>query len=411
MPRRWWAGIDWSTGLQDVAVIDDDGALVTHLRVEETHEGVEQILRAFRDLNPRSHRFSRRQVLTAIEDGNRLLVHELRRTGQPVVVVPPAVTARYRGRRGAAVSKSDRGDAILLADIIRQNPDQRRTMPHPSDEATAIAVMARSQSASATTARKQMLRLRSHLSAYFPAAAEAWADRDQGLRRPEARAVLALAPTPELAANLPASTIREALAGAGRFRLLEDESWRLRELFVQPRLRVDPATEGAMGHRTRLMLAQMSTACDHADELAQAADVAFAAHPHYPVYRSFPSCGPLIAARVFAELGDDLQRFPTARGLRAYAGTAPITWSSGTSHAVTHRQVCNRALKTTVHHWSFGAITRSPGFRALYDARRDHGDGYAAALRHVGGRLLSGLHHCLRTGQLYKEEEMFRNGN
>lgn len=69
--------------------------------------------------------------------------------------------------------------------------------------------------------------------------------------------------------------------------------------------------------------------------------------------------------------------------------------------------MCNRALKATVHQWSFGALTRSPGCRALYDARRERGDGYAAALRHVGNRLLSGLHHCVRTGRLYQEHAMF----
>ncbi|MEV0446284.1 hypothetical protein AB0I46_46070 [Streptomyces spectabilis] len=32
-------------------------------------------------------------------------------------------------------------------------------------------------------------------------------------------------------------------------------------------------------------------------------DAAFALHPHYPIYRSFPACGPVIAARFFSELG------------------------------------------------------------------------------------------------------------
>jgi hypothetical protein len=72
-----------------------------------------------------------------------------------------------------------------------------------------------------------------------------------------------------------------------------------------------------------------------------------------------------------------------------------------------HRKVCNRALKAAAHQWSFGSLTRSPGCRSLYDARREHGDGYAAALRHVRNRLLSGLHHCVRTDQLYQEEAMF----
>jgi transposase len=407
--RRWWGGIDWSWGLQDFVIIDDEGAVVTHLRVEESREGVEQILSALRALNPTSHRFSRRQVPLAIEDGGRLLVAELQRRRQPVVVIPPAVTSRYRGRHGAAVSKSDRGDAALLADIVRQNPGRRSFLPENSDQAAAIAVLARAQASSTQAARSIMLRLRSHLGLYFPAAVEAWSGMQHGLRRPEARAVLSLAPTPRQAAALSKRRLHDTLAAAGRTRLLDDEAARLRDLFalLRLRLRQRPETEQAMGERTRFHLAELSLACDNAERLEDLADTLFAAHPHHRLYRSFPACGPLLAARLFAEIGDAPDRFPTGRQLRAYAGTAPITWSSGSSHTVVHRTVCNRALKTAVHQWAFGTLTRSPGCRALYDARRERGDGYAAALRHVGNRLLSGLHHCVRTGRLYEENVMF----
>ena len=405
--RRWWGGIDWSWGQQDFVVIDDEGTMVTHLRVAESPEGAEQILGALRALNPTSHRFSRRQVPIAIEAGDRLLVAELQRRGQPVVVIPPMVTARYRGRHTAAVSKSDRGDATLLADIIRMHPGRRRAMPVNSDQGSAIAVVARAQAASAATARVTMQRLRSHLGLYFPAAVEAWSGMQHGLRRPEARAVLAAAPTPQQAATLSKRRLHDMLAAAGRTRLLDEEAARLREVFSEPRLRQRPQTEQAMGVRARLHLGELSSACRQAEELAVLADEMFAAHPHYQIYRSFPACGPVLAVRLFAEIGDAPDRFTSGRSLRAYAGTAPITWASGSSRAVVHRTVCNRALKAAVHQLAFGTLTRSPGCRSLYDARREHGDGYAAALRHVGNRLLSGLHHCLRTGQVYREEAMF----
>ncbi|MGW1275552.1 IS110 family transposase [Streptomyces tsukubensis] len=405
---RWWAGIDWSWDMQDFVVINQDGTPVVHLRVRETPAGVREILDALRGLNTTSHRYSRRQVPVAIEDGNRLIAAELRRHRQPLIVIPPAVTARYRGRHSAAVSKSDRTDAALLADIIRLNPGRRQTVPETSDHAQAVAVLARAQNHSAHTARISMVRLRAHLGLYHPAAASAWTGMPGGLRRAEARAVLALAPTPALAAALPKRTLYDTLAAAGRIRLIDQEAARLRDLFAAPQIRQRPGTETAMGERTRLHLAELNTACRQAEHLAAETDAAFATHPHYTVYRSFPACGQLVAARLFAEIGDDPDRFTTAKGLRAYAGTAPITWASGSSRSVTHRSVCNRTLRRTAHHWAFGALNLSPGCRALYDARRERGDGYAAALRHVANRLLTGLHHCLLTGQHYDEAAMFR---
>ncbi|MFF4924269.1 transposase [Kitasatospora sp. NPDC001261] len=407
---RWWAGVDWSEKLQDCAIVDEGGRVVTHLRVEERPAGVAQFVGALRELNLRSHRFSRRQVPVAIEDGRRLFAAELQRLRQPVVVVPPAVVARHRGRLATASSKSDRTDAALLANIVRMNPDRHRTVPETSDQATAIAMMARAQQDAADRSRELMLSLRSHLVLYYPAATEAWATMQYGLRRPEARAVLAQAPTPLAAAALSKRKLAEALAGAGRTRLVDNEAARLRELFAQPRLRQRPATEEAMGARAAVLLADLSQACTHAQLLADRTDDLFSRHPHAAIYRSFPGCGPLIGARLFGEIGDDLERFATARGLCSYAGTAPLTWASGGSRAVTHRKVANRRLKATVHQWAFGTLTRSPGARRLYDDRREKGDGYASALRRVGGRLLSGLHHCLLHGELYSEEAMFGSG-
>ncbi|MGA5819851.1 IS110 family transposase [Kitasatospora sp. NPDC094028] len=404
---RWWAGVDWSEILQDCAIVDGNGKVVTHVRVEESPAGVAQFVTALRELNPRSHRFSRLQVPVAIEDRRRLFAVELQRLGQPVVVVPPAVVARHRGRMAPAPPKSDRTDAALLANIIRMYPDLHREVPRTSDQATAVAMMARAQEEAADRARQLMLSLRSHLMLYYPAATEAWATMQHGLRRAEARAVLTQAPTPRAAAALSKRKIAETLARAGRSRLIDTEAARLLELFAQPRLRQRPATEQAMGVRAAVLLTDLSQACTHAQQLADQTEELFSQHPHAEIYRSFPGCGPLTSARLFGEIGDDPDRFTTARGLCSYAGTAPLTWASGGSRSVTHRQVANRRLKGTTHQWAFNTLTRSPGARRLYDERREKGDGYAAALRRVGGRLLSGLHHCLLHGEFYSEEAMF----
>lgn len=59
---------------------------------------------------------------------------------------------------------------------------------------------------------------------------------------------------------------------------------------------------------------------------------------------SFPDLGVQLAARVLAETGDDLKRFSDARGLKAYAGSAPITRASGKKHYVGRRMVKSNRL-------------------------------------------------------------------
>jgi transposase len=60
--------------------------------------------------------------------------------------------------------------------------------------------------------------------------------------------------------------------------------------------------------------------------------------PRFHIITSFPSLGESTGARVLAEIGDDRRCFADARGLKAFAGSAPITRASGRSTSITHRR-------------------------------------------------------------------------
>jgi Transposase IS116/IS110/IS902 family len=48
----------------------------------------------------------------------------------------------------------------------------------------------------------------------------------------------------------------------------------------------------------------------------------------------------VLGARVLAEFGDDPARYQTAKGRKAFAGTAPVTRSSGLRTVVVARAAC-----------------------------------------------------------------------
>jgi transposase len=168
-----------------------------------------------------------------------------------------------------------------------------------------------------------------------------------------------------------------------------------------------PLAEDAMGRQALALLRYLDAACTSADDLEQAAIGSFNQHPDADIITSFPGTGALTGARVLAETGDDRSRFTDAKGLKAYAGAAPITRASGKTRSVTHRKVKNNRLAAAGYNWAFSALTASPGARAHYDRRRDDGDRHAAAQRNLFGRLLGCLHHCLATGQHYDETTAF----
>ena len=110
---------------------------------------------------------------------------------------------------------------------------------------------------------------------------------------------------------------------------------------------------------------------------------------------------------MLAEIGDDRSRFADARGLKAFAGSAPITRASGKKTIVLHRHIKNRRLAAVGPIWALSALRHSLGARRHYDARRAAGDWNHQPQRHLFNRLLGQLHHCLQTGQLYNEHKAF----
>ena len=273
--------------------------------------------------------------------------------------------------------------------------------------AQAIAVLARAQQDAVWDRITAHNKLRSHLREYYPGFLAAFAAAKGGIMRPEARAILAAAPTPADAATLTVAQLRAVLRKAGRRRGIDAEAGRLRETFHAQQMRQFPLVEQAMGRQSLALLGQLDAACAAAEDLERAVTESFNLHPDAGIITSFPGLGALTGARVLAEIGDDRSRFQDAKGLKAYAGTAPITRASGKTTSVTHRKIKNNRLAAAGYIWAFSALTASPGARAHYDRRRDTGDRHAAAQRNLFGRLLGCLHRCLTTGQHYDETIAF----
>jgi transposase len=318
------------------------------------------------------------------------------------------MVARYRERWTVARSKSDHADAMVLANILRTDAHAHRPLPHDSELARAITVLARAHQDAIWRRTKASNELRSLLREYYPGFLQAFAARGAThLASTDARSILAIAPTPTAGANLTKARIATALRRGGRQRNIDRIATEIHHTLRRPQLRQPPAVEQAMGIQAGALLAMLNAACDGIEQLDKATADAFGQHPDHDVIVSFPGLGELSGARVLAEIGDDRDRFADSRALKAYAGSAPVTRASGRSLVITHRRIKNNRLAAVGYTWAFMAMTNSPPARAHYYQRKNSGDGHPAALRHLFNRLLGQLHHCLHTGQTYGNAKAF----
>lgn len=401
--REVFCGIDWAEDHHDVAIIDANGTLLAKARISDDAAGLAQLLALLAEHGDTAAE----PTPVAIETSRGLLVACLRATGRRVYAINPLAVARYRERHSVARKKSDAIDAAALANILRTDIDVHRPLPADSELAQAVAVLARAQQDAVWDRTQAHNKLRSQLREYFPAFLAAFADKRGGIMRPEARTILAAAPTPADAARLTRTRIVTLLKKAGRVRGIDAEAERLHAVFRTERMRQLPLVEQAFGRQALALLRTLEATCVNTDELEQATVEAFAAHPDAPILTSFPGLGTLTAARALAEIGDDRTRFRDAKALKAYAGAAPVTRASGKSHHVMHRKIKNQRLAAVGYVWSFAALTASPGARAHYDRRREGNEHHVAAQRNLFNRFLGMLYHCLQNGTPYDEAIAF----
>jgi hypothetical protein len=165
-------------------------------------------------------------------------------------------------------------------------------------------------------------------------------------------AILASAPTPQAAQALSARQLAALLTRAGRQRGIDAEAMRLHELLGSNQIRQTPVVEQAMGMQLRGLLRQLDAICQTIIELEEHIDTAFHAHPDAPILSSVPGLGVALGARLLAEIGDDRGRFADARGLKAFAGAAPVTRSLGKSTFVHARRAKNDRIAATGYVWA-----------------------------------------------------------
>ncbi len=389
-----FVGDDWAEDHHDIHVMNADGERLASRRLPEGLAGIS----GFHDVVA-SHAHAPSEVVVGIETDRGMWVSALVAAGYTVYAVNPLAAARYRDRHHVSGAKSDAGDAKLLADLVRTDRHNHRTVAGDSTSAEAIKVLARGHQNLIWSRNRQTNALRSALLEYYPAALDAF----DSLHERDAVAVLGRAASPGEASHLSAAAIRGILKKAGRQRNIESRALQIRAALRTEHLVAPPAVAAAFAATTRSAVALIAELNRQIGDLEAELNRHFDAHPDADIYLSLPGLGVILGARVLGEFGDDVDRYTTAKSRKNYAGTSPLTVASGKKRAVLARHVRNRRLYDAIDQWAFCALNQSPGARAFYDQHRAAGDLHHQALRALGNRLVGLLHGCLRHHAKYDE--------
>lgn len=396
-------GDDWAEDHHDIELEDETGRRMAKTRLPEGLAGIAALhvlvaANAPADWADLSATEAAARVVVGIETDRGPWVQALLAAGYRVYAINPLSSARYRQRHSTSGAKSDAGDAHVLAEIVRLDREHHRQIAGDTDLAEAVKLLARAHQTAIWDRTRQVLRLRSALLQYFPAAVVAFPD----LAAKDSLILLGRAPSPQRAAKLTRSQIVAALTAAGRHHV-QAKADLLRSALQSPGLRQPETVDNALAAIVASQVAVITAVNEQIKRLEEVMTENFERHPAAEIYLSQPGLGGVLGARALGEFGDDPHRFADARSRKNYSGQSPITRASGKKSVVLARYATNRRLGAALHLQAFASLSGSPGARAYYDAMRARNIGHHAALRQLANRLVGILHGCLKTATIYDE--------
>ncbi|QQW37345.1 IS110 family transposase [Mycobacterium marinum] len=404
-----FVGDDWAEDHHDIEIEDEKGRRLARARLPEGLEGIsrlhvlvaEHAPAEWADLPPEQ---VAARVVVGIETDRGPWVAALVAAGYKVYAINPQSAAQYRQRHSTSGAKSDAGDAHMLAEIVRLDRSHHRPIAGDSELAEAIKLLARAHQSAIWERTRQVLRLRSVLREFFPAAIEAFDD----LAGADALALLGRAPDPARAAKLTRAQLAAILRSARRHHV-EAKTEALLAVLRAPSLRQPKVLEGAYAAVVTGQVGLIAALNKQIAELQVVVGEHFRRHPAAEIYCSQPGLAEVLGARVLGEFGDDPGRFADARSRKNYSGQSPITRASGKKTVVLARYANNQRLGDALHKQAYAALSGSPGARAYYDSLRARKIGHHAALRQLANRLVGILHGCLKTGTHYDEKTAWQH--
>ncbi len=394
-------GDDWAEGHHDVVVLDDSGKALARRRLSEGVDGIARFHELVASCWGEDGEPDPARVVVVIETGRGPWVKALAAAGYRVHGVNPKQAARHKETVAVSGKKDDFFDAAALADMGRTRRHQIRELAADSDIAEAVKIAARAHQKLVWERTRHLLRMRSALREYFPAALEAYAPLT--LSGPDALELLGKAPDPVSAARLTIPQISAALKHARRRGDLAQRARDIQAALRAPHLAQPAVIAEAHAAAVQAAAAVIRVLNEQVSVMEAKVSELFRRHPDAGIYLSQPGIGDITGARILGEFGDAPDRYATAKSRKNYAGTSPLTIASGKKKTVHARYIRNRHLIDALHAQALSALTASPGARAYYDELRARGAGHDDAMRRLASRLAGVLHGCLKHGRQYDE--------
>ena len=391
---RYTVGIDWADEKFDVCLLNDTGATVKALVITKDVEGFLQLLDELRKLGA-----SGQDVRCLIETPHSPLVDFLLHHGYAVYHINPKTVAACRERYTVSQAKSDHFDAFVLADVMRTDQRAPRPLTLGTEQSREIAVL----TADLRSLIDQKVALDNALLAtvktYYPVFVELF----EHPTCKTACAFLEAYPTYDVAHALSESALQTFFRGQRYYQTVHIQH--IAETLAQPQIPIDTVIVRAKSRKALALLAQLRPLLGVIRDYEQAIWALVECHPDTDIFRSLPGAGTRLVPVLLGLFGDNRDRFQTYQEVQQYAGSAPVTISSGKYHTVRFRRACHKRFRNALQQFAFTSLKECLWAKTYYHQLIQRGKTHQHALRCVANKWVKILFTMWKTHTLYDEQK------
>ncbi len=385
-------GIDWADAKHDFHLIDPTGK--TQIGVfKQSPKAIAEQLRLWREQFPEA------TFLIAIEAAKGALINNLIEQDDIVIYpINPAALAYHRKSFAHGGGKNDPLDAKRLAGFLNDRLPDLRPLKRDLPITRELGSLSEDRRRAVDTRADLANELTAVLKQYFPAVLEFKA------AKPYAAFLLSFLieyPTLRAAQDAGEAKLRSYFHGVGMKRKAD----KFAKIIVESMpLTVDEVTLRSSRRRAVMLAEQLRVYNKHIRQYEASIKELLPKHPAHAIAKSLPGPSDNTQARLIAAMGDDPNRYGSARCLQCASGIAPITEQSGKRKFAVARWACTKFLRQTFHEMAGLSITKSRWAKAFYDQQVAKGKSSNTAKRALAYKWQRIIYRCWQTGQPYNEE-------
>lgn len=391
---KLYMGIDWSEKKHDICYLHENGEVLRRIEVKHSMPGFVAIDKAREELG-----ITAGECEVGLETAHSLLVDYLWDQGyEKVYILPPNTVKSARGRYRQSGAKDDRWDARLIADILRT--DHKRYTPWKPDSQLTRQIRAAVRFVSQLNKdiRRNSNRMRAVLLRYYPIALNVFSK----VHSPIALAFIQTYPTPQSVSGLSYKEFKKFLR---EHRHSQPKKWAKNySHLLDPYPQANEETIAVYQQQATSLARVLEILVKSKKDWMKQMNELYQQHPDREIYAALPGAGEFLEPALLSKLGDDRQRYPTAKVLQAVAGTCPITKRSGKRNVVYFRRSCDREFRNIVQQWARFTLDSSPWAQNYYRSVRPRCSSENDAIRRLANRWLAILWRIWQDRKPYDQE-------